>query len=244
MELADYQSRIAAQARLLRSAAVSVAAETPVPTCPGWTVQQLLRHVGRVFDMVIRVVQTADPQVPPPRLEPAGGDALAALDDRLATMLDVLARTDPATPAWHFTPTAPKTAAFWSRRMAHEVTVHRIDAQAAAETSTEVDPDLAADGVDELLTRLIARDPRPGRRPQPSTLGGSVVYRAVDVGRVWTVHLAAGQLPQTTQGEVTRADASVTGPADAVYRAGWGRPSDAVITGDLALVDAIRAAKN
>lgn len=246
VELADYQSQIAAQARLLRAAAVSVSAETPVPTCPGWTVQRLLQHVGRVFNMVIRVVQTADPQVPPPRLEPAGGDALAALDDRLTTMLDVLARTDPATPAWHFTPAAPKTAAFWSRRMAHEVTVHRIDAQAAAGTSTEVGPDFAADGVDEVLTRLIARDPAPGRPAcwPSSALDGSVVYRAVDVGRVWTVHLAAGQLPQITQGEVAGADASVTGPADAVYRAAWGRPSGAVVKGDLALVEAIHAARN
>lgn len=46
------------------------------------------------------------------------------------------------------------------------------------------------------------------------------------------------------EGEVSRADASVTGLADAVYRAAWGRPSNAVIKGDLALVNAIRAAGN
>lgn len=125
--------------------------------------------------------------------------------------------------------------------MAHEVTVHRIDAQAAAGVSAEVDPVLAADGVDELLTWLIARDPSPWPAGE---LGGSVVYQAVDLSRAWTVRLAAGQLPQTVQGALTRADATVTGLADAVYRAAWGRPSDAVTEGDLALVDAIRAARN
>lgn len=44
---------------------------------------------------------------------------LAVFDDRLATMLDVLESTDPATPAWHFTPAAPKTwKETWKERSA------------------------------------------------------------------------------------------------------------------------------
>jgi uncharacterized protein (TIGR03083 family) len=238
VELAGYQTRIAAEGGLLRAVAVSVDADTPVPTCPGWTVQRLLRHVGRVFDMVIRVVQTADPQSPPTRVEPPTGDLLAFFDDRLAAMLDVLASTDPATPVWHFTPTAPKTAAFWSRRMAHEVTVHRIDAQAAAGTDSAVDADFAADGVDEVLTRLI---PQHTDAWAVGTLSGTVLYHAADAGRAWAVRLVAGQLPQTAVEAITEPDASVIGLADAVYRAAWGRPSNAVISGDIALVEATRA---
>jgi uncharacterized protein (TIGR03083 family) len=241
VELAGYQSRIATEAGLLRATAVPIDANTPVPTCPGWTVQRLLQHVGRVFDMVIRVVQAADPQSPPIRVEPPPGDALAIFDDRLATLLDLLATTDPATPVWHFSPTAPKTAAFWSRRIAHEVTVHRIDAQAAAGTGSAVDPDFAADGVDEVLTRLI---PRHTDAWAVRTLSGTVLYHAADAGRAWTVRLVAGQLPQTEPEAVTEPDASVVGLADAVYRAAWGRPSGAVVSGDIALVDATRADGN
>lgn len=236
MELAGYQSRIAVEAGVLRAVAMSLPADTPVPTCPGWTVQRLLRHLGRVFDMVIRVVQTADPQSPPPRVEPPPGDTLAVFDDRLSAMLDVLATTDPATPVWHFTPTAPKTAAFWSRRMAHEVTVHRIDVQAAAGTDSAVAPEFAADGVDEMLTRLITQNTDAWA---VGTHCGTVLYHAVDAGRVWTVRLVAGQLPQAAAEAVTEPDASVIGLADAVYRAVWGRPSRAVISGDTTLLEAL-----
>jgi uncharacterized protein (TIGR03083 family) len=241
VELAEYQSRIATEAGLLRAAAMSVDADTPVPTCPGWTVQRLIHHVGRVFDMVIRVLRAADPGSPPTRLEPPPGDVFAVFavfDNRLATLLDLLATTDPATAVWHFAPTAPKTAAFWSRRMAHEVTVHRIDAQAAAGTDSGVDPDFAADGVDEVLTRLIQRNTDAWAVAE---LSGTVLYHAADAGRAWTVRLVPGQLPQTAPETVIEPDASVVGLANAVYRAAWGRPSGAMLSGDIALVDATRA---
>jgi phenolic acid decarboxylase len=55
------------------------------------------------------------------------------------------------------------------------------------------------------------------------------------------VRLVAGQLPQTAPESATEPDASVVGLADAVYRAAWGRPSGATVTGDPALVRATRA---
>jgi uncharacterized protein (TIGR03083 family) len=238
MGAADYLSRIAIEAEVLRAAAASVAADTPVPTCPGWRVGRLVEHLGRVFDMVIRVLHAADPHSPPERVPPPTGDVFAFLDDRLATLLDVLARTDPGSPTWHFSPAAPKTAAFWSRRMAHETAVHRIDAQTAAGLTAAVDPPFAADGVDEVLTRLIQRDPAGWAA---ATLSGIVLYRAVDVGRVWAVRLVPGQLPRTSPQQVGEPDASVAGPADSVYRAVWGRPSTAVVSGAAALVEATRA---
>lgn len=238
MELAEYQARLRAEAGLLRATAVSVDVDTPVPTCPGWTTQRLVQHVGRVFDMVIRVLQAADPGSPPMRVQPPSGDVFAGFDNRLATLLDLLAAIDPATPVWHFSPTAPRTAAFWSRRAAHEVTVHRIDAQSAVGIDSAVPPDFAADGIDEVLTRLIVRHTDTWAVAE---LSGTVLYHAADAGRAWTVRLVPGQLPQTAPETVIEPDASVVGLADAVYRAAWGRPSGALVSGDSALVNATRA---
>ncbi|MGH3991485.1 MAG: hypothetical protein ACRDSN_03365, partial [Pseudonocardiaceae bacterium] len=74
-----------------------------------------------------------------------------------------------------------------------------------------------------------------------SELAGTVLYHAADAGRAWAVRLVPGQLPQTVPEAVTEPGASVVGLADAVYRAAWGRPSGALISGDSALVDATRA---
>lgn len=241
MELSHYQSRIRTEAGLLRAAALDAGADTPVPTCPGWTVQRLIQHVGRVFDMATAVLRAADPQALPPRIERPTGEfdtLLAGFDDRLSTLLDLLAATDPATPVWNFSPTAPRTAAFWSRRMAHEVTMHRIDAQAAAGTDAGVDPSFAADGVDEVLTRHIQRRTDAWA---VAKFSGTVLYHAADAGRAWTVRLVPGQLPQTAPESVTEPDGSVVGLADAVYRAAWGRPSRAVVSGDTDLIEATRA---
>ncbi|MGH3795615.1 MAG: maleylpyruvate isomerase N-terminal domain-containing protein [Pseudonocardiaceae bacterium] len=241
MELAEYQSRIRAEAGLLRATALSAGADTPVPTCPDWTVQRLTQHVSLVFDMVITVLRAADPDSPPRRVErPAAdfGTVLAGFDDRLVTLLDLLAATDPEMPVWQFTPTAPCTAAFWFRRMAHEVTVHRLDAQAAAGIDSAVDPGFAADGVDEVLTRLLQRRTDAWA---VATLSGVVLYHAADAGRAWTVRFVPGQLPQTAPESATEPDASVVGLADAVYRAVWGRPSGAVRSGHTGLLTATRA---
>lgn len=237
----QYQSRIRAEAAALRAAAVQAGAHAPVPTCPDWTVHRLMQHLARVFDMVLAVLRAADPQSPPPRIERPTGDfdaLLAGFDTRLEALLDALASTDPGTGVWNFSPTAPRTAAFWSRRMAHEITVHRIDAEAAAGTDTAVDPGFAADGVDEVLTRHLQRRTDYWAVAE---LSGTVLYHAADAGRAWTVRLVPGQLPQTAPETVIEPDASVVGLADAVYRAVWGRPSRAVVSGRTDLIEATRA---
>lgn len=233
------------EAGRLRAAALAAGPDAAVPTCPEWTVHRLVAHTASAFDMVSGALRAADPWSPPPRPSRPEGDfdaALAVYDERLATMLELLRSVDPNAPAWHFSPTAPKTAASLARRMAHETTVHRIDAQAALggapDQDTPVDPEVAADGVDEVLRWLIQR-----WTDQWATggLAGTVLYHAADAGRAWTVRLVTGQLPQTAPESLAEPDASVVGLADAVYRAAWGRPSGATVTGDPALLQATRA---
>ncbi len=241
MEHDEYCTVIETEAGVLRTTALAVAPDTAVPGCPDWTVQRLLAHTARVFGMATAALQAAEPSTPPARPSALPGDldaVVAGYDERLAELLETLRKTDPTAPAWHFSPTAPKTAAFWARRSAHEATVHRLDAQGAAGEDTGVGPDVAADGIDEVLTRLIQRWTDEWAVAE---LAGTVLYHAADAGRAWTVRLVAGQLPQTAPEIVAEPDASVIGLADAIYRAAWGRPSHATITGDRQLAAAVRA---
>ena len=67
-------------------------------------------------------------------------------------------------PVWAFGEQRP--AGFWARRMTHETTVHRVDAQLtvpggdgpAAGGQPVIAADVAADGIDEWLTSVAAPD--------------------------------------------------------------------------------------
>src|SRR5918997_6253661 len=242
----DYCGVAETEAGRLRAAAVAAGPDTAVPTCPQWSVHRLVAHTARAFEMVTGALGAADPSSPPPKPSRPDGDfdaVLAGYDERLATMLELLRSVDPSAPAWHFSPIAPKTAASLARRMAHEATVHRIDAQAAAggaasEQDARVDPEVAADGVDEVLRWLIQRWTDQWATGE---LSGTVLYHAADAGRAWTVRLVAGGPPPTPPESGAETGAAGVGVGGAGYRAAWGRPSGATVTGDPALVQATQA---
>lgn len=241
VEHAEYCTVTETEAGALRAAAVTAGPDATVPTCPEWTVQRLVAHTARVFALVTAALRAADPAAGRPSVTEPEGDfdtVLGAYDERLATMLEVLRAMDPAAPAWHPSPTAPKTAASLARRMAHESVMHRIDVQSVRGEEGPVGSELAADGVDEALTWLLQRWTD---RWATSELDGIVLYHAADAGRAWTVRFVPGQIPQTAREAAAEPDASVVGLADAVFRAAWGRPSGATVTGDPVLVRAARA---
>jgi uncharacterized protein (TIGR03083 family) len=124
--------------------------ETPVLSCPGWTVSDLTLHVAGVYRWVHGIAGTAAATAPtgrPQAPEPGPGETPLQLwqqaYDQLMTLFDTL---DPEAPAWNWAP-QPKKAGFWPRRMAHETAVHRWDAQLAIAAGEPVEAKLAADGV-------------------------------------------------------------------------------------------------
>src|SRR4029078_11382856 len=56
---------------------------------------------------------------------------------------------DPAEEAWTWS--SEQTVGFTFRRQAHEALIHRLDAEQAAGQGSPLDPELPADGVDEVL---------------------------------------------------------------------------------------------
>ncbi|MGW7522376.1 maleylpyruvate isomerase family mycothiol-dependent enzyme [Streptomyces sp. NPDC054783] len=130
---------------------------TAVPSCPDWTLADLTRHVGslqRWFGTLLtRLVQE------PPRsrdLELGLPENARDYPDWVAAgvpgVTAVLRDTDPEAPMWVWG--EDRHARFWARRMLFETLVHRVDAERAVGLTSDIDPALAADGVDEFLVNL------------------------------------------------------------------------------------------
>lgn len=231
-----YLEQAERQAGAMRAAVLRAGPDAAVPTAPGWTVRRLVGHIARVHNSVLLAMGT-DPDGPaakPPQPPEEWEAALAHWDEQLGTMLAELRRRGPDAPAWTFG--SDRTTGWWARRMAHEIAIHRLDAEHAAHGDAVehlvFEPEFAADGADEALTLMIRR--------KPAEVSGTVLFHAADAGRAWLVTATAGEPPSTGPATELETDASVVGTADAVYRAVWKRPSTAVVSGDRAVVDGIK----
>jgi uncharacterized protein (TIGR03083 family) len=174
---------------------------TPVPTCPGWTVLQVLRHVGRGDRWAAQIVRKGAGDVDP-REVPDGrppDDATGAVEWLSAgprALLNAVVSVGASTPVWTFV--GPRPAAWWIRRRLHEATVHRADVALAIGRPYELDPALAADAISEWLSlvaflqsgeegaggenvELQATEPGLGTWPTGDTADVALTGKAVDL---------------------------------------------------------------
>ncbi len=174
----------AALADLLRDVDLSI----PVPTCPEWTLEQLMRHVGRGDRWCAQIVAEQsmdfiDPRTVEGGKPPAGRDnEIAWLQAGPQQLIDAVAATGAETPVWTFL--GPRPAAWWIRRRLHEVVVHRADAAIALGVDYTVDPALAADAITEWLERveIQADEEGPAGGDRPLGDGQSIHLHATDPG--------------------------------------------------------------
>jgi uncharacterized protein (TIGR03083 family) len=241
VEHQEFVDQFTVQVRALRAAAVGAGPSAPVDTCPLWTVHDLVRHIAGVNAWALAALRAegVDERPPWPAAPDDWDDLLVWWDERAEELADELRAADPAKPRWTLIGT--ETAAFWARRQAHEAAIHRLDAE-HARSGDDVPtllftPEFAADGIDEFLTRMTVI----AARRRPVDREGSLVLHAADAGRAWEVRLTPGEAPVAgpVTGSGTDGDAIVAGTADSVFRAVWGRPSGAVVTGDSGLLDAL-----
>jgi uncharacterized protein (TIGR03083 family) len=156
MDSSRYLECLSADYGDLRDAAAAVELTAPVPSCPGWTVADLVYHVAEVYLHKVTLMRTGEQpeQWPPPGLKAEA--PLAALGRAYGALRSEFRARGPGQPAltWY---EPDQTVAFWIRRMAQETVIHRIDAELAARLPvTTVPADLAVDGADEVLERMLA----------------------------------------------------------------------------------------
>jgi uncharacterized protein (TIGR03083 family) len=185
----DYAAALIEQNRLLSEAVFAADLSTPVPTCPGWTLLQLLRHVGRGDRWAAQIIRDRagsdlDPRLVPDGRPPADTDgARAWLQAGPRVLLDAVSAIDPEENVATFL--GPRPAGWWVRRRLHEATVHRADAAIAAGTPYELAAELAADGIDEWLERLAVE--LPATRAMAIGVGQVLAMRANDAGAQWRI---------------------------------------------------------
>jgi uncharacterized protein (TIGR03083 family) len=194
-----------------------------VSACPGWTLQQLVEHVGSVHRWATAIVRTGEAQ---PEKEQPVADLAPWFAEGADALLSTLASADPDEPCWSFT--TDRTKGFWIRRQALETVVHRWDAERAVDEPTRIDPALAADGVTEVVELMAPRQVKLDRIPP---LPYAVDLQAVDTDQRWVLGEGA-------------VEASVTAPAEVLLLLLWHRvdPADPRVRSDGNAVDVLRLA--
>lgn len=157
-----YDVHLAEESDRFLEAVLAADPDAPVPTCPDWTADDLLWHLGEVqwfWGQVLRNRPAGPEEWHEPPERPAGRRALRRFyEDASADLrrqLDRVADTEPAW-TWH----TDQSAGFIRRRQAHEAAIHRIDAElTAGRPVTDIDRELAGDGILECLGIMYAGVP-------------------------------------------------------------------------------------
>ena len=230
----DTDAYIAATKR--EGAAVSAVAasgdlDAPVPSCPRWSLDRLVGHLGWVYNWVSAHLEARSvtmlnrDDVPrPPR-----GEAVAEwFGDAHARVLAALRGIDPATEVWSWA--GVNTGAFWHKRMAHESLIHRWDAENAVGEPGPLDGDLAADGVDELMDVILPFGVAHTEDPLPQ---GTLHLHRTDGEGEWLCRIAEGRLE--TERIHARGDVAVRGTGEQLDLVLWRRlrPDDVEVFGDV-----------
>ncbi len=221
-----------------------------VPCCEGWTVRDLVGHLGEVQrhkELIVRDLLTEPPEQP---IDIPDGNLVDWFEEGAAMLFDTLAAADPSEPVWTWSD--DQTVGFWYRRMAQEALIHRVDAEQSFGTVSGVDDELAADGVAELIAVMLTG------LPDWATFDttGQTVCLSIP-GRSWSLEEGrfSGTSPATGntyedllafETASPRADiaTSISGDAAAMDLWLWGRgPIDELtVDGDAGLADTLRRA--
>jgi len=208
--------------------------DRPVPACEGWDVSRLLSHVGRVHRWVIGVLEAGPGgDAPVPARRPDDVSPLDWFADGAATLRSSFDAVDldVVYPTW----IGDQQARWWLRRQVQETAVHAWDGRDARGRGDEgLDPDVAVDGIDELLDvflRLRFDHAAFG------AAGESMHLHATDVDGEWLITFESGGVP-TVRREHAKGDVAARGTASDLLLFLWSRrrPETLDVFGDATLL--------
>lgn len=228
-----------------------------VPCCPGWTVTDLVLHLGAVHRHAAKIVANGEREQVPispdnlgwlglphpylhwvmteksPTDQPVPPAVLAWFEEGAERVERVIYGADPDEPAWSWSP--DKRVAHYQRMLAIETAVHRHDAQEAYGQPGPIDAAFARDGIDHTFDVML-----PARRewttPRPGA-GESYHFHQTDGDGEWTVRFE-GDGATVARGHQD-ADVTLAGTASDLFLYLWGRlpARELAVSGDAALLD-------
>ena len=222
----------------LRAAATDL--DKPVPTCPGWTVADAVAHTATVYAHKSTIIEESL-DAPPADWPPAFGydDVRVFFDEQLHRVIEALRSRDPETTVWTWYP-PEQNMKFWVRRMMQETVIHRADVESARGQVPDIPAEVAVDGIDELVERMLCDDDPDYYEGYSPGHGQRIAVTAA--GSAWTITLGES-VASFTRDASSDPDATVGGDPGAVLLALWNRlPYSAVSTsGDESALAALRA---
>jgi uncharacterized protein (TIGR03083 family) len=245
MDFDRHCTEIVTQAELLAIGLKGADLRAPVPSCPGWSLGDLVRHIGGGHRWAEEVVRTrATGFLPDDQVRKLDGDDTADvpadwLREGAVRFADTLRAAGPDTKVW--APLIFDSTSFWARRFAHETLVHRADATLAAGTEFVVADDVALDAVDEWM-ELDSLPQHFDYKPQKRELlgaGRTLAFDATDAEAAWFVDLT-GEVIAWRRGRGQAAvtvRASLTDLLLVIYRRKAVPGNGIEILGDMDLLD-------
>ncbi|ATL32510.1 maleylpyruvate isomerase family mycothiol-dependent enzyme [Streptomyces formicae] len=257
----DYAAQFRRETRAFEIAVRRAAEESAsdgvplVPSCPGWSVTDLMFHLGSVHRQTMRVITEGlrepprgfDPAArrppavgagwPDPERAPNRGPLPSALVDWFtegATALaELFAVRDPAEPVWSWS--REQTVGFWQRTGTIEAAVHRWDAEHAIGAARPIERHLAAEAVTH--TFEVMAPARRAWRTAPAGQGERLRFKQADGFRIWVVQTDPEEVLLNQGSGCCEVELTATASDLALFL--WHRiPTDGLgVRGDVSLLD-------
>jgi uncharacterized protein (TIGR03083 family) len=229
----DYVESIEADRRALAGIAADFDLRLSIPSCPDWTLKDLLDHVSGATRWMTKCVAegvVAQERILPPA--PDGPEELLAwFNESIDELLTVLSGTPLDALVW--TPIRGSLgSAWWRRKAALELAIHRTDAeQAIGGSPGYIDPLLALDGIDEYAEEFLPLMLHTVAKPPPVT---SVLLSPDDIDDSRTLSL----IPAGVASDPGEPQVEITASAYELLLWMWNRlpPETLSVRGDDAVV--------
>jgi uncharacterized protein (TIGR03083 family) len=222
MDLDGYLTEVQRGTGLILDAA-SGGLDRRVPSCPEWSMADLVAHVGVFYAMWVEVATTPD-------FDPKASERPARVaDDELIDWFRAMASScidavrevgDLDAPLWNWSG-RDETLGWIARRMAEEVAIHAWDADGAVGAPGPVPAPVAIEGVDEFFD-VFAPLFAPGLEfPDTTVHLHATDDLEGDRSGEWLIRAATGSI-ECEHGHA-KGDVAVRAPASDLFLMCWGR---------------------